>query len=121
MYNRYIGNTGQFYRVDEFPSAHKESVQEARVEAQEREFIRERYNGPDQGDFHRWNEPHFHNSGSPIIPPPEPRKPPPFFGGGLRGLGGTLNAMLPFGMDIGDLLLLLLLFFLYLESGDEEF
>lgn len=54
-------------------------------------------------------------------------KRPPQFGGGLLGKfdGGSLRSsidrMLPFGLDCGDLLLLLVLFFLYAETGDEEF
>jgi hypothetical protein len=38
-------------------------------------------------------------------------------GDGLKGMLGNL----PLGLDIGDLMLFLLLLFLYVESGDEEF
>ena len=31
------------------------------------------------------------------------------------------NLKLPFGLDVGDLMLLLILFLLYLDSKDEEF
>ena len=42
------------------------------------------------------------------------------FGGGLKGLTGMFDH-LPFGLDLGDILLFLLLLFFFLESGDEEF
>lgn len=32
-----------------------------------------------------------------------------------------LGGILPFGFEVGDLMLLLLLLYLYVESGDEEF
>jgi hypothetical protein len=36
-------------------------------------------------------------------------------------MGGLLRSLLPSGLDTGDLLLLAVLFFLYRESGDEDF
>ncbi len=37
------------------------------------------------------------------------------------GLSGLFRSILPKNIDMGDLLLLVLLFLLYSESGDEEF
>jgi hypothetical protein len=37
------------------------------------------------------------------------------------GLGGLLGGLLPFGLEVGDIVLLLLFLFLFLESGDDEF
>jgi hypothetical protein len=58
---------------------------------------------------------------------PDTQKPLPFIGGLNGMLGGitdNINSMisrfLP-GADVGDIFLLLMLFFLYNESGDEEF
>jgi hypothetical protein len=64
MYNRYIGNTGKYYKVDDAPPA------------------------PGRGT-----------------------------------LQSMLGALLPEGLylDIGDIILLLLLVLLYIDSGDDEF
>jgi hypothetical protein len=35
--------------------------------------------------------------------------------------GGLLGSLLPFGLEIGDIVLLLLFLFLFMESGDEDF
>ena len=123
MYNRYIGNTGKFVRVEDAPV----------------------YNHPYAGQTHAQPSP-------PAPPPPLPaeKNNPPLggllsglgnlFGGSGKGLfggsggglfggsgGGMFSGLhgmldnLPFGLDIGDVLLFLLLLFLFLESGDEEF
>jgi hypothetical protein len=41
-------------------------------------------------------------------------------GGGLKGLTGMFDH-LPFGLDLGDILLFLMLLFLFVESGDDEY
>ncbi len=52
---------------------------------------------------------------------------PPRYGGGRFGRDGvsairaSLEKRLPFGLDLGDVLVLLILLLLYLDSGDEEF
>lgn len=128
MYNKYIGNTGQFVRVEDHP----------RVNAHQSQRTVTKPPPPP-------HEP----------PPPEPPTPqhpvtagiknkPSLFGGlggglngllgglggGLKGPGGLgglsdgfrgLFDHLPFGLDIGDILLFLLLLFFFIESGDEEF
>ncbi len=45
--------------------------------------------------------------------PPPPKRPP--------GPEGLLSSILPGNLDAGDILLFLILFFLYSESGDEDF
>ncbi len=52
----------------------------------------------------------------PFIPVSQPKK-PPLFGGGF----GFLNGLLPERLDSGDILLLLTLLLLYIESRDEDF
>lgn len=124
IYNRYAGNSGKYYRVDDRP-----------------EKPRSDQNAPSPG------QPHHDPLGSepspghapPLQHEPPPRHDPPpnhgpspllsFFGQSFKkppgkflgGLGESLNGMLPFGFETGDLLLLLMVFLLYTESGDEEF
>jgi hypothetical protein len=94
MYNRYIGNTGKVYRVNESPGRTRNNV----VELYPKESLpRDR------------SDPESHNN---------IRKKP-----SLLGLGNLkfLESGLPFGLDLSDLIILGLLFFLFIESGDEEF
>ena len=72
IYNRYIGNDRDFYRVDHDPSGIP-------------------LNGSGHG-----------SSGS-------------------GGIFGALSSLLPAGIDAGDILILLVLLFLYIESKDEDF
>ena len=92
MYNRYIGNTGKFYRVEDAPVI------------------------ADRAELH-----HERQAEKEARPTPQDRreivKKPSLFGGGLRFLDG----LLPFGLETGDLILLVLFLFLFIESGDEEF
>ncbi|MDR2615731.1 MAG: hypothetical protein LBC28_04035 [Oscillospiraceae bacterium] len=70
--NRYIGNTGRVYRVDDLPEPSPTAVHERA---------------------------------------PAARVSPAY----------TSVPSLPFGLEPGDIALLLLFFLLYIESGDEEF
>ena len=94
MYNRYVGNTGKFYRVDEPgensiikppPAPYIEA--KPRSDAAASSFL----------------------SLKNILPH-----------GLSGGLKGMLNGILPEKMDVGDLLLILILLLLYLEKEDEE-
>lgn len=120
MYNRYIGNTGKFTRVNDSPGTHPRHAPGPSL------------NGPSANKHPA--EPH--HISAPYAAAPEPPPPPeheaakkkPGLLGMLGGLGsnytGGLNKLfehLPFGLDVGDLLLFLLLLFFFLESGDEEF
>lgn len=95
MYNRYQGNTGRYVRVQEPPPRNR----------------------------------------VPPAPPVPARRPPPSPGGGLGslfpslggitsalsdGLTGILPKVLPDGLELDDLLLLLVLYLMYKESGDKE-
>lgn len=106
MYNRYEGNTGRYVRVEEPPP---------------------RTLAPFPG---RTNLP------APGLPEPEPIKlplikPPPGGRGGsssLFSLGaiqekleGILPKVLPDGLETEDLILMLILYLMYKESGDKEF
>ncbi|MDR1299582.1 MAG: hypothetical protein LBJ84_04955 [Oscillospiraceae bacterium] len=79
MYNRYIGNTGRYYRVDE---------------AEQK---------------------------------PQPQTPPIDRAAAAQAAGaaprGFLESILPSGLklEMGDIILLLIVFLLYLDSKDEEF
>lgn len=99
MYNRYIGNTGKYYRVEDDPR-----------NLNSRNQRRGAGNPP----------PRQNKETSPL----KDNKPPAKFseGGGISSLlGGGINSLLGGGkFDTGDLMLLALLFFLYKESGDEE-
>lgn len=105
MYNRYIGNTGKFYRVDDTP--HERSS-----EAQNAEHRRE---APPIGAQYKntSNQNHVHarpNSSGSLFNLPEI----------LGGVKGLVNGILPKGTDVSDLLLILVLLLLYLEKEDEE-
>jgi hypothetical protein len=79
MYNRYIGNTGRYYRVDDAePKPPKQA------------------------------------------PPIKRAAPAPGASAAPRGL---LESILPSGLklEMGDIILLLLVFLLYIDSKDEEF
>lgn len=108
MYNRYIGNTGVFTRVDDVPPRASAPPRRSPAGAAPRpraEIPPEAYNGPEaKVPF----SPEIKNK-SPLLGI--------FGGGGLNGLFDHL----PFGLDTGDILLFLLLLFFYLESKDDEF
>lgn len=96
MYNRYIRNDEGRYervRVPEEPS----------------------FSGPPPGDT--YDAP----PQEPFGPPPPPPPPPPPHGGGRQGfLSGILERLNLKNLDTGDLILLLIIFLLYKDGGDEE-
>ncbi len=94
MYNRYIGNTGKFYRVDDDAP------------------MRDPPQPPPALD-----RPVPHRA-----PPPPPPGPGSIFSQPelLGGIKGFLGGLLPEGMELGDLLLILVLLLLYIEKEDEE-
>ncbi|MDR1589664.1 MAG: hypothetical protein LBS51_05670 [Oscillospiraceae bacterium] len=91
MYNKYIGNTGKYIRVDDAPPCAEPAdagvCQSARLAGS-----------------------------APAVPLPTPAA-------GLGPLHGLLKSFMPAGsgLDVGDIILLLLLFLLYIDSGDDEF
>jgi len=95
---RYVGNTGEFYRIEEAPPPAREHTARASAAPAEATAV------PKSAAF--------------SAPGMEP--------GGLSrllgGLGGSIaDIKLPFGLEIADVVLILLFLFLYIESGDWEF
>jgi hypothetical protein len=86
MYNRYVGNTGKYYRVDDPQTPGPGRAENARTASRG----------------------------------PAPRAVTPFAGRSEGGLRKRINIV---GIDIelSDLILLLMLFLLFIDSGDEEF
>ena len=95
MFNRYIGNTGKYYRVEDDIHISNDSPH-------------------DHGD------PISPTAISPVsmhksaIHRPAPRNNP------AESLKRILGGVMPKGTDVGDLLLILILLLLYLEKEDEE-
>ena len=78
-----------------------------------------RYIRNDDGVYAR--EPQSEPKLQDVPPPPPPRaEPPPKPSGTVPALSGILDKLHLGDIDIGDLLLLLLLFHLFREDGDEE-
>lgn len=102
MYNRYIGNTGKFYRIDDdnLPArdARQYPVSQPQPQAAASSFYPADHSSKSQSPFP------FSFSQQELI-------------GSLKGM---LSNFLPEGMDLGDLLLILVLLLLYLEKEDEE-
>lgn len=95
MYNRYIGNTGKFYRIDDEGLPHQDA----------KHFPTE----PPSNTIHP-------KEGSPSSRPSLS-----ISSGEITGsLKSIIGQFLPDGMEIGDLLLILILLLLYLEKEDEE-
>lgn len=102
MYNRYIGNTGKYYRVDDAPPRPDGEADGVRRDAR--------------------REP----AAPPQVSPPPPASPPAAAATvspqvGADSLRNLLKSLAPSGVDIGDIILLLLLALLYIDSGDDEF
>lgn len=92
MYNRYIGNTGKVYRVEE-PHDKVRGVSRSRqIPAKPSAPVVQKESGTRGG-----------------------HKKPLF--GGIK----LFESGLPLGLDTSDLIILGLLLFLFIESGDEEF
>ncbi|NLM83766.1 MAG: hypothetical protein GX189_03550 [Clostridiales bacterium] len=133
MYNRYIGNTGRVIRVEEAPPPpprggihHRPPPPPPPPE--------EPPPPPPPSAAHAPPKPGgaWQSSGFKSFPSAftSPRSGGALsgllknFSGGLRDGPSFLKGLLgnlPFGLDLGDILLLLLLLFFYIESGDEEF
>lgn len=94
MYNRYRGNSGRVERVDEPPVS-------ARIPQP---------------------TPAPHPSPRTLsAPPPGERRPPSPLSGLSGELGRLLSKLSPMRLETEDLLLILILYLLYRESGDEDF
>lgn len=99
MYNRYDGNTGRYVRMPE-PERPEPSALRRPPPAQ------------------RPREEPRRNEAGPRRRAPEPAREP----GGLlpRGITDALSGLLRGGLETEDLLLMLILYLMYRESGDKE-
>ena len=130
MYNRYIGNTGKFYRVEDAEPLRREVPQWEPVSPPESSLS---------------SPPPPPPKSYPPLPPPEPYHPPPsppppppvsapapllreeaskFDLGAVFNVPGslreTLRDKLPESLDLGDILLVLVLIYLFLEGDDDD-
>ncbi|MCL2588305.1 MAG: hypothetical protein FWD84_02735 [Oscillospiraceae bacterium] len=138
MYNRYIGNTGQFYRVEDevqapklppesdplpnwvppLPPSEWEQAPPSSI-APEPEWIPPpplQQELPLEPAPPQWEEP------PPTLPPP-PEKQKFDIGSMLNmpgSLRGRLQGWMPESLDLGDILLILVLIYLFLEGGDDD-
>lgn len=131
MHNRYIGNTGDFYRVNEpiSPSPVPPAAPPPGYSGQHTMPL----SPPRTPQYPGYppQEPHH----TPIAPPPAPAPSAPLFPGldeaakktswgKLFGAPDSLRTwfkgILPDSIDIGDIILVLVLFYLFVEGGDDE-
>ncbi len=123
MYNKYIGNTGKFVRVEDQPRVNTRSAGRSAaispptdIAESQNPIENETVAPPHRTDVK--SKSLFGGLGSGLSS---------LFGGRGGGLGGLTSSVkgmfdhMPFGLDFGDILLFLLLFFFFIESGDEEF
>lgn len=130
VYNRYIGNTGKFVRVEDSPRPNTRNAERLVAKPPPQ------HSAPPQQAAPPHQVPPAAEGVKAANVKAESIKSKSLFGGlkglgGLGGLGGGLGGLtsgfkgmfdhLPFGLDLGDILLLLLLLFFFFESGDEEF
>ena len=103
MYNRYDGNTGRYVRMPEPERPEPSALRRPPPAQRPREEPRRNEAGP----------PPARRDG-----PYEPAREP----GGLlpRGITDALSGLLRGGLETEDLLLMLILYLMYRESGDKE-
>ena len=132
MYNRYIGNTGRVIRMEEAPPPPSRAGIHRPPPApppEEKPLPPPPNESRAPGMGGGWQNTGFKAFPNTYTSPRSGGFPPlsgllKNFSGGLRDSQNFLKGLfgnLPFGLDLGDILLLLLLLFFYIESGDEEF
>jgi len=124
LYNRYIGNTGKFYRVEEMQESSRPESAPL----------------PPESPLSQWipsPPPPPLPEREPMWMPPEPPPPPPSsisstisdlgakfdLGAVLNmpgSLRGSLRDRLPESIDLGDILLIIVLIYLFLEGDDDD-
>ena len=105
MYNRYIGNTGKVSRIDDSPRATSSKVQPQ--PSRKREHFPENKNSPSAAQRG-------------ALPAANCQRPPSPLSG-LSGIASEIMRKLsPASFEMEDILLILILWLLYKESGDEE-
>ena len=100
MYNRYIGNTGKYYRVDD--DSHNIANQKPLIQ-------------PHQKDEEVPHTVRSIENTKKLSPQPAMYRHAP-----ARNVKKILDGLLPKGTEISDVLLILVLLLLYLEKEDEE-
>ena len=100
MYNRYIGNTGKYYRVDEDSNNAINTKPPMHPQPKAESIITTVHNVENTRKTHAkptmpWNAP-------------------------ARNMKKILDGFLPKGTEVSDILLILVLLLLYLEKEDEE-
>ena len=121
MYNRYQGNSGRVSREGEpeSPPRRARPSPDGHMRGPAEPYPRQRSAPAPQQHAGGERPPQGPNSGGP----------PPEMGGGPLGglfgnlgglLSGVLPKVLPDGLETGDLLMLLILYLMYKESGDKE-
>lgn len=116
MYNRYDGNSGRFVRMPEPEPAERSALRRPPPPQPRREAPPRREERP----------PRRNESGPPPARrdgPHAPRRGPEgadALDGLLRGVGSALGGILRGGLETEDLLLMLILYLMYRESGDRE-
>lgn len=121
MYNRYIGNTGKYYRVEDIDDISKASEPVYTVPEPPAPHVEEEPLpiNPDSEEHMKETAPsHSSNKDEKkkrkISFEPEKIEQIP---GNLRGL---IKNHLPESIDLGDILLVLVLLFLFIENDDDE-
>ena len=110
MYNRYDGNTGRYVRMPEPERPEPSALRRPPPAQRPREEPRRNEAGPPPP---RRDGPYAARRRA-----PEPAREP----GGLlpRGITDALSGLLRGGLETEDLLLMLILYLMYRESGDKE-
>ena len=145
MYNRYVGNTGKFYRVEDMEPVRQVPPQWEPVPPREPPpppgplwapahlplsppepvWTPPHYPPPPPEPEPAWEPPHYAPPEPMPVPPPLPKEEGSWFDlGSLFHVPGslreTLRDKLPERLDLGDILLVLVLIYLFLEGDDDD-
>lgn len=120
MYNRYDGNTGRFVRMPEPEMPERSALRRPPPSQSRREEPPHREEHPQHHEEHRQRR---NESG-----PPPARRDGPYaqrrssgdLGGLLSGVTDAIGGLFRGGLETEDLLLMLILYLMYRESGDKE-
>ena len=128
MYNRYDGNTGRFVRMPEPEMPERSALRRPPPPQPRREEPAAHHEEPPR---HREDEHRRHEERSPRrneSGPPPARRDGPYAqrrssgarGGLLSGVPAAIGGLFRGGLETEDLLLMLILYLMYRESGDKE-
>ena len=128
MYNRYDGNTGRFVRMPEPDRPERSALRRPPPPQPRREEPAAHHEEPPR---HREDEHRRHEERSPRrneSGPPPARRDGPYaqrrssgdLGGLLSGVTDAIGGLFRGGLETEDLLLMLILYLMYRESGDKE-